>query len=74
VDHRDRGLDSIADLRAFTRLLFYGLVLAVIVGAVVLIAAHEWVAFVVLIAAYAAIATIQWIAVHRRLRGHRDPR
>ncbi len=74
VDDHDRGLDSIADLRAFTRLLFYGLVLALIVGAIVLIAAREWLAFVVLVAAYAAIASIQWIAVHRRLRGHRDPR
>lgn len=71
---RDRGLDSIADLCALTRLLFYGLVAAIIVGVVVTVIAREWLALVVLVAAYATIATIQWIAVHHRLQGKRDPR
>ena len=33
----DRGLDSIADLRALTRLLFFGLVAVLIIGTVVMI-------------------------------------
>ena len=70
----DRGLDSIADLRALTRLLFYGLVVAVIVGLVVTIVAREWLAFVVLVAAYGVIAAIEWIAVRHRIQGKRDPR
>jgi membrane protein implicated in regulation of membrane protease activity len=73
-EHHHFGLDSIADLRALERLLFYGLVVAIIVGAIVLAVARAWLAFFVLVAAYALIASIQWIAVHRRLRGKRDPR
>jgi hypothetical protein len=70
----DRGLDSIADLRALTRLLFFGLAAVVIIGAVVTIMAREWLVLLLLIGAYVIIATIQWIAVRHRLAGKRDPR
>ena len=69
----DRGLDSIADLRALTRLLFFGLVAIVIIGAVITILAHKWSVLLLLIGAYAVIATIQWIAVRHRLAGRRNP-
>jgi hypothetical protein len=69
----DRGLDSIADLRALTRLLFFGLVAIVIIGAVITILAHKWTVLLLLIGAYAVIATIQWIAVRHRLAGRRNP-
>ena len=70
----DRGLDSIADLRAFTRLLFFGLVGVVIIGAVVTILARKWFVLLLLVGAYGVIAVIQWVAVHHRLAGKRDPR
>jgi hypothetical protein len=70
----DRGLDSIADLQALTRLLFFGLAAIVIVGTVVTILAHKWWVLLVLIGAYAVIAGIQWVAVHHRLAGKRNPR
>jgi hypothetical protein len=70
----DRGLDSIADLRALTRLLFFGLAGVVIIGAVATILARKWFVLVMLVGAYAVIATIQWIAVRHRLAGKRDPR
>ncbi len=70
----DRGLDSIADLRAFTRLLFFGLVGVVIIGAVVTILARKWFVLLLLVGAYVVIAVIQWVAVHHRLAGKRDPR
>ena len=70
----DPGLNSIADLKALTRLLFYGLVAAVIIGAVVAALAHEWLALVILVAAYLVIAIVQWVAVSHRLQGKRDPK
>ena len=70
----DRGLDSIADLRALTRLLFFGLAAVVIIGAVVMILARNWSVLLLLIGAYVIIAAIQWIAVRHRLAGKRDPR
>jgi hypothetical protein len=70
----DRGLDSIADLRAFTRLLFFGLAAAVIIGAIATILARRWFLLLLLVGAYAVIAAIQWVAVHHRLAGKRDPR
>ena len=70
----DRGLDSIADLRALTRLLFFCLVGVLIVGTVVMILAHKWSVLLLLIGAYAVIAVIQWVAVHHRLAGKRNPR
>jgi membrane protein implicated in regulation of membrane protease activity len=70
----DRGLDSIADLRALTRLLFFGLAGIVIVGAVVTILAHKWSVLLILVVAYVVIAAIQWVAVHHRLAGKRNPR
>jgi len=69
----DRGLDSIADLRAITRLLFFGLAGIVIVGSVVMILAHKWSVLLILVAAYVVIAAIQWIAVRHRLAGKRNP-
>ena len=70
----DRGLDSIADLRAFTRLLFFGLVGVLIVGTVVMILARKWSVLLLLVGAYAVIAVIQWVAVRHRLAGKRNPR
>jgi hypothetical protein len=70
----DHGLDSIADLRALTRLLFFGLAGVVIIGAVVTILAREWSVLLLLVAAYVVIASIQWVAVRHRLAGKRDPR
>ncbi len=70
----DHGLDSPADLRMLERLLFYGLAVAVIVGVVALLATGSWIVLALVMAAYAAIAGIQWLAVHRRMRGRRDPR
>ena len=70
----DRGLDSIADLRAFTRLLFFGLAAVVIIGAVATILARKWFVLLLLVGAYVVIAAIQWVAVHHRLAGKRDPR
>ena len=70
----DRGLDSIADLRALTRLLFFGLAAIVIIGTVVMVLARKWLVLLVLVGAYAVIATIQWVAVHHRLAGKRNPR
>ena len=69
----DRGLDSIADLRALMRLLFFGLVAVVIVGTVVTILARRWLVLLLLVGAYAVIATIQWVAVRHRLAGKRNP-
>ena len=69
----DRGLDSIADLRAITRLLFFGLAGIVIVGSVVMILAHKWSVLLILVAAYVVIAAIQWVAVRHRLAGKRNP-
>ena len=69
----DRGLDSIADLRAMTRLLFFGLAGIVIVGSVVMILAHKWSVLLILVAAYVVIAAIQWVAVRHRLAGKRNP-
>ena len=70
----DHGLDSPADLKMLERLLFYGLAAAVIIGVVALLATGSWSVLFVVVAAYAVIAAIQWIAVHRRMRGRRDPR
>jgi hypothetical protein len=70
----DRGLDSIADLRAFTRLLFFGLAGVVIIGAIATVLARKWFLLLLLVGAYVVIATIQWVAVHHRLAGKRDPR
>jgi len=70
----DHGLDSPADLHVLERLLFYGLAAAVIVGVIALLVTGSWLVLVVVVVAYALIATIQWIAVHRRMRGSRDPR
>lgn len=70
----DRGLDSPADLKMLERLLFFGLAAAVIIGLVTLVATGSWLVLLVVVAAYAAIAAIQWVAVHRRMRGRRDPR
>ena len=70
----DHGLDSPADLHVLERLLFYGLAAAVIVGVIALLLTGSWFVLAVVVVAYAVIATIQWIAVHRRMRGRRDPR
>ena len=70
----DRGLDSPADLRLLERLLFFGLAAAIIVGVVALVLTGEWSVLLLVVAAYAVIAGIQWVAVHRRMRGSRDPR
>jgi membrane protein implicated in regulation of membrane protease activity len=70
----DRGLDSPADLRLLERLLFFGLAAAIIVGVVALLVTGEWSVLLVVVVAYAVIAGIQWVAVHRRMRGNRDPR
>jgi hypothetical protein len=70
----DRGLDSIADLRVLTRLLFFGLAGVVIIGAIATILAREWILLLVLVGAYVVIAAIQWVAVRHRLAGKRDPR
>ena len=56
------------------RMLFYGLAAAVIVGVVALLATGSWIMLVLVFVAYALIAGIQWVAVHRRMRGSRDPR
>ncbi len=69
----DRGLDSPADLHVLERLLFFGLVAAVIVGVVALLLTGSWTVLLVVLVAYAVVAAIQWIAVHRRMRGRRDP-
>jgi len=70
----DRGLDSIADLQALTRLLFFGLVGVLVIGTIVMVLARKWWVLLLLIGAYAVIAVIQWVAVHHRLAGKRDPR
>ncbi len=70
----DRGLDSPADLKMLERLLFFGLAAAVIIGLVTLVATGSWVVLLVVVAAYGVIAAIQWVAVHRRMHGRRDPR
>lgn len=70
----DRGLDSIADLHAFTRLLFFGLAGVVIIGTVATILARKWFVLLLIVGAYVVIAAIQWVAVHHRLAGKRDPR
>jgi hypothetical protein len=70
----DRGLDSIADLKAFTRLLFFGIAGVLIIGTVVMLLTRNWSMLLILIGAYAVIAVIQWIAVRHRLAGKRDPR
>ena len=70
----DRGLDSIADLRAFTRLLFFGIAGVLIIGTVVMLLTRNWSMLLILIGAYAVIAVIQWVAVRHRLAGKRDPR
>jgi hypothetical protein len=70
----DRGLDSIADLRALTRLMFYGLAGVVIIGAIATVVARKWFILLLLVGAYVVIAAIQWVAVHHRLAGKRDPR
>jgi hypothetical protein len=70
----DRGLDSIADLRAFTRLLFVGLAAVVIIGAIATILARRWSLLILIVGAYAVIAVIQWVAVRHRLAGKSDPR
>ena len=70
----DHGLDSPADLRMLERLLFYGLVVADIVGVVALLATGSWKVLALVVAAYAVVAGIQWLAVHRRMGGRRDPR
>ena len=69
----DRGLDSIADLHALMRLLFFGLVAVVIVGTIITILAHKWSVLLLLLGAYAVIATVQWVAVRHRLAGKRNP-
>ena len=56
-----------------TRIAF-GLVAAIIVGVVALVFTGEWRVLLIVVAAYAVIAGIQWAAVHRRMRGNRDPR
>ena len=71
--HPDSGLDSPADLHLLERLLFFGLVAAIIVGVVALVFTGEWLVLLLVVAAYAVIAGIQWVAVHRRMRGNRDP-
>jgi hypothetical protein len=70
----DRGLDSIADLRTLTRLMFYGLAGVVIIGAIATVVARKWFILLLLVGAYVVIAAIQWVAVHHRLAGKRDPR
>jgi membrane protein implicated in regulation of membrane protease activity len=70
----DRGLDSPADLRLLERLLFFGLAAAIIVGVVALVFTGEWSVLLIVVAAYVVIAGIQWVAVHHRMRGDRDPR
>jgi membrane protein implicated in regulation of membrane protease activity len=70
----DRGLDSPADLKMLERLLFFGLAAAVIIGVVTLVATGSWLVLLLVVAAYGVIAAIQWVAVHRRMRGRRDPR
>jgi membrane protein implicated in regulation of membrane protease activity len=70
----DHGLDSPADLHMLERLLFFGLVAAIIVGVVVVVFTGRWSVLLLVVAAYAVIAGIQWVAVHRRMRGSRDPR
>ena len=69
----DRGLDSPADLHVLERLLFYGLAATIIVGVVAVVVTGNWSVLLLVIAAYAIIAGIQWVAVHRRMRGRRDP-
>ena len=55
-------------------MLFFGLVGVLIIGTVVMILARKWSVLLLLIGAYAVIAVIQWVAVHHRLAGKRDPR
>jgi membrane protein implicated in regulation of membrane protease activity len=69
----DRGLDSPADLRLLERLLFFGLAAAIIVGVVAVVVTGQWAVLALVVVAYAVIAGIQWLAVHRRMRGSRDP-
>ena len=70
----DPGLDSPADLKMLERLLFYGLAAVVILGAVAVAVTGEWLVLLGVLGAYAVIAAIQWVAVHRRMTGRRDPR
>lgn len=74
MNEADRGLDSIADLRVLGRLLFYGLVVAIIIGAIVAAFTRHWFVLLIVVGAYAAIAIIQWLAVSHRMSGGRDPR
>lgn len=69
----DRGLDSPADLKVLERLLFYGLAAVVIVGVIVVVVTGEWIVLLGVLVAYGLIAAIQWLAVHHRMRGRRDP-
>lgn len=70
----DRGLDSPADLHVLERLLFYGLAAAVIIGVVALLTTGSWLVLLLVVAAYVVIAVVQWVAVHHRMKGRRDPR
>ena len=74
MDEADRGLDSIADLRVLGRLFFYGLVVAVVIGAIVATFTRHWFVLLIVVGAYAAIGIIQWLAVSHRMNGGRDPR
>lgn len=64
--YEDRGLDSTADIRIFTRLLFAGLVALVLSAFVLFIITRNWIYVLLLIVPYAIVAGTQWYAAARR--------
>ncbi len=64
--YEDRGIDSTADIRILTRLLFAGLVALVITAFVLFLITRNWIYVVLLIVPYAIVSATQWYAAHRR--------
>ncbi len=64
----DRGLDSTADLKALTRILLWGLVAVVLVGAAAVGIGLNLGTALIVIGTYAVIAVSQWVAAFRRAR------
>ncbi len=64
----DRGLESTADLRALTRILLWGLVAVVLVGAVAFGFGLNLGTVLIVVGTYAVIAVSQWVAAFRRAR------
>ena len=64
----DQGLDSAADLRALTRILLWGLVAVVLVGAVAFGFGINLGTVLIVVGTYAVIAVSQWVAAFRRAR------